>query len=105
MGVLLCKPAYAWIIISCTKVICAGFSIKVFSAVSERVRIGCRGIFLVTGSTFQLHFSPIICFCQCEPSFEQKQKNPPAKAEGFFMVETAGLEPVTSTMRMSRSPR
>ena len=36
--------------------------------------------------------------------FEQNKKSS-GKAEGFFMVETAGLEPVTSTMRMSRSPR
>ena len=36
----------------------------------------------------------------------QKKKAPkPHGFKAFWMVETAGLEPVTSTMRMSRSPR
>ena len=38
--------------------------------------------------------------------FLQKKKAPkPHGFKAFWMVETAGLEPVTSTMRMSRSPR
>ena len=39
-------------------------------------------------------------------AFPQKKKAPkPHGFKAFWMVETAGLEPVTSTMRMSRSPR
>ena len=79
MGVLLCKSSYCRVIISCPEVICSGFFVKVFSAVTEWI--------FLQYLNYNIHY-----YINKNKMFSPKSKKIRHKSAGFFMVETAGLD-------------